>query len=76
MTQNRRKSDVELAILMTKVDALADNVIRHMNEEEVERKEIWKELRKLDKRMIFIAMPLLTAASGSGVADIVKMLGL
>lgn len=76
MTNNRRKSDVELAVLMTKMDALAENVIRHMNEEEEDRREIWKELRKLDKKMIFIAMPLLTAASGSGVADIVKMLGL
>jgi hypothetical protein len=41
----------------------------------VERKEIWKELRKLDKRMIYIAMPLLTAASGGGVAEVVKILG-
>ena len=75
MTNNRRKSDVELAVLMTKDDALAENVIRHMNEEEVERKEIWKELRKLDKRMIYIAMPLLTAASGGGVAEVIKILG-
>lgn len=72
MTQNRRKSDVELAVLMHKVDTLSDHVIRHMNEEEIERKEIWKELRKLDKKLMFIITPIITAAGGSGI---VNMLG-
>lgn len=74
--QNRRKSDIELAVLTSKVDNLSDNIIRHMESEEVERKEIWKELRKLDKRMIFLAMPLLTLSGGGGVAEIVQALGL
>lgn len=76
MSNERRKSDIELAVLASKVESLSTIVEKHMEQEEQERKEIWNELRKLDKRMVYIAMPLLTAAGAGGIAEIGQLFGI
>lgn len=69
MTTKRRQSDVEIAVLTEKVDALAKHLLKHMEDEEEERRNIWRELTKLDRKLVIFFTLILTTAGGPNVAQ-------
>lgn len=76
MSDTRRKNDVELAVLASKMDTLSEHVTKHMDNEEADRKEIWREIRNLDKKLIFLGLPLLTLSGGGGLPSILEYLSM
>lgn len=74
MTERRRMLDVEIAVLSDKMSALSKSLVRHMEHEEEERKQIWKELRSLDKKFVIFSTAILATAGGPNVAQILQTL--
>lgn len=73
MKYNNKDLHIVTAVLAEKVEILSDALVRHMEREEEESKELWSELRKLDKKLMFLAMPLLTLASSGGIPQVVDV---
>lgn len=76
MPSDRRKSDVELAVLAEKVDTLSEKLIAHMKHEEKEHKQVWDRLNnmdcainKLDRKLLFFSTLILTTAGGPNIAE-------
>lgn len=72
MTEKRRSSDIDIAVLAEKVDALSKNLVKHMEHEEDERVQIWKELRNLDRKSIAFFTILFTSAGGPNVLEFTR----
>jgi len=76
MTERRRQSDVEIAVLSGKMETFSERLLSHMRHEEIEHKAVWDHLNKmdcdinkLDRKLLFFSTLILTTAGGPNIAE-------